>query len=98
VKIKNSTVRVEFDKSLVLRELWIKAKLQLAPFGSQFRFPAHLLRRRFESAQTANLFHDPLGVELVFQPFERSVDRFTFSHYYFGHKNSILRDAFSYEG
>jgi hypothetical protein len=89
---------VELDKPLVSRELRIKAKLQLATFGSQFRFPAHLLRRRFKSAQTANLFHDPLGIELVFQPFERSVDRLTFSHNNFGHKNLILPDAFSYEG
>jgi hypothetical protein len=88
---------VEFDKAPVSRGLGTKAELQLATFGSQFRFPAHLLRRRLESAQTANLFHDPLGVELVFQPFERSVDRLTFSHNNFGHKNSILPDAFSYE-
>jgi hypothetical protein len=81
---------VEFGKSLILRELRIEAKFQLAALGGQFRFPAHLLRRRFESAQTANLFHNSLGIELILQPFERSVDRLTFSHNNFGHKNPLL--------
>jgi hypothetical protein len=84
---------VELSKSLVSKKLRIKAEFQLAALGSKFRFPAHLLRRRFESAQTANLLHDPFGIELVFQPFEGSVDRLTFSHNYFGHKNSILLNA-----
>jgi hypothetical protein len=85
---------VEFDKLLVSRWLRIEAKLQFAAFGSQLCFAADLLRRRFESTQTANLFHNPFGVELVLQPFERSIDRLTFSHKYFGHKNSIQTDAF----
>jgi hypothetical protein len=89
---------MELDKPFILRELRIKAKLQFAAFGSQFRFSADLLRRRLECAQTTDLFHNPFGVELVLQPFERSVDRLTFSHNNFGHKNSILTDASSDEG
>jgi hypothetical protein len=89
---------VEFDKSLMLRELRVKSKLQLAAFGGQFRFATHLLRGRFESAQTANLFHNPFGIELVLEPFESSVDRLTFSHNNFGHKNPLLTNASSYEG
>jgi hypothetical protein len=89
---------VEFDKLLVSRCLRIKAKLQFAAFGSQLCFAADLLRRRFESTQTANLFHNPFGVELVLQPFEGSIDRLTFSHNYFGHKNSIQTDAFRTRG
>jgi hypothetical protein len=81
---------VEFDKALILRALRIKTKLQLAALGGQFRFSAHLLRRRFESTQTANLFHNTFGIELVLQSFERSVDRLTFSHNNFGHKNPLL--------
>ena len=89
---------VEFDKLLVSRCLRIKAKLQFAAFGSQLCFAADLLRRRFESTQTANLFHNPFGVELVLQPFERSVDRLTFSHYNFGHKNRVNRMLFRMRG
>lgn len=89
---------MEFDNALISKELRIKAKLQLTTLGRQFRFPAHLLRGRFESAQTANLFHNSFGIELVLQPFERSVDRLTFSHDNFGHKNSLLTDASSDEG
>jgi hypothetical protein len=81
---------VEFDKTLVLRGLRIKAELQFTALSGQFCLPAHLLRRRFESAQTANLFHNSFGIELVLQPFERSVDRLTFSHNNFGHKNPLL--------
>jgi hypothetical protein len=81
---------VEFDKTLVLKELRIKTKLQFTALGGQLRFPAHLLRGSFESTQTANLFHNPFGIELVLQPFERSVDRLTFSHNNFGHKNPLL--------
>ena len=98
VKIKNSTLRVEFDKSPISRELRVKSKLELSTFGGQFCLPAHFLGGRLKSAQTADLFHNALGVELVFQPFERSVDRLTFSHNYFGHKNSDLTNAFSNEG
>jgi hypothetical protein len=83
---KKLHARVESGKSLVSKKLRIKAEFQLAALGSKFRFPAHLLRRRFESAQTANLLHDPFGIELVFEPFEGSVDRLTFSHNNFGHK------------
>jgi hypothetical protein len=89
---------VEFDKSPISRELRVKSKLELSAFSGQFRLPAHLLGGRFKSAQTADLFHNALSVELVFQPFERSVDRLTFSHNYFGHKNSDLTNAFSNEG
>ena len=89
---------VEFGNTLVLKWLRVEAKFQLAAFGSQFCFSADLLRGRFESTQTANLFHNSFGVELVLQPFERSVDRLTFSHNYFGHKNSLLTDDASYEG
>jgi hypothetical protein len=98
VKIKNSTFRVEFSKSPISKELRVKSELELSALGGQFRFPAHLLVGCFKSAQTADFFHNALGVELVFQPFERSVDRLTFSHNYFGHKNSDLTNAFSNEG
>jgi muramoyltetrapeptide carboxypeptidase LdcA involved in peptidoglycan recycling len=81
---------VEFDKALILKELRIKAKLQLTALGRQFRFPAHLLRGRFESAQTTNLFHNSFGIELVLQPFKGSIDWLTFSHNNFGHKNPLL--------
>jgi hypothetical protein len=81
---------VEFAKVLILKALRIKAKFQFTALGGQFRFSAHLLRGRFESTQTANLFHDTFGIELVLQPFERSVDRLTFSHNNFGHKNPVL--------
>jgi hypothetical protein len=93
-EIKNSTLRVEVGKAPISRELWIKSELELSTFRGKLCLPTHLLVRRFESAQTADLFHDALGVELVFQPFERSVDRFTFSHNYFGHKNSDLTMLF----
>ena len=96
--IKKLHRMVEFDKLLVPSWLRIKAKLQFAAFGSQLCFAADLLRRRFESTQTANLFHNPFSVELVLQPFERSIDWLTFSHNYFGHKNSDLTNAFSNEG
>jgi hypothetical protein len=86
---------VEFANTLVLRELRIKSKFQFAALGGQLRFPAHLLRGCFESTQTANLFHNPFGIELVLQPFERSVDRLTFSHNNFGHKNSLLTSLLS---
>jgi hypothetical protein len=98
VEIKNSTFRVEFGKSPIWKDLRVKAELELSTFSGQFRLPAHLLVGRFKSAQAADLFHNALGVELVFQPFERSIDRLTFSHNYFGHKNSGLTDAFSNEG
>jgi hypothetical protein len=78
--------------------LRVKSKLELSTFRGQFCLSAHFLGRRLKSAQTADLFHNALGVELVFQPFERSVDRLTFSHNYFGHKNSDLTNAFSNEG
>ena len=81
---------MEFDKALILRKLRIKAKLQLTAFSGQFRLSAHLLRGRFESAQPANLFHNSFGIELVLQPFERSIDWLTFSHNNFGHKNPVL--------
>ena len=87
---------MEFAKVLILKALRIKAKFQLTALSGQFRFSAHFLRGRFESTQTADLFHDTFGIELVLQPFERSVDRFTFSHNNFGHKNLLLPDAFSY--
>ena len=89
---------MEFGNVLGLKGLRVEAKFQLAAFGSQFCFAADLLRRRFESTQTANLFHNPFGVELVLQPFEGSIDRLTFSHNYFGHKNSIQTDAFRTRG
>src|ERR1700686_2982314 len=92
--IKKLHRMVEFDKLLVSRWLRIEAKLQFAAFGSQLCFAADLLRRRFESTQTANPFHDPFGVQLFLHPFERSIDRLTFSHNYFGHNNSIQTDAF----
>ena len=89
---------VGLDKPLIAKGLRVKAKLQLSALGGQLRFSAHFLRGGLESTQTANLFHDAFGIELVFQPFERSVDRLTFSHNYFGHKNSDLTNAFSNEG
>ncbi len=93
-KIKNSTFRVEFAKSPISRELGVKSKLEFPTFRGQFCLPSHFLGGCFKSAQTADFFHNALGVELVFQPFERSVDRLTFSHNYFGHKNSVLRMLF----
>src|SRR5271165_4284623 len=94
---KNSTILVEFVNRLVLKRLRVEPELQFAAFGRQFCFPANLLGRRFKRPQTANFLHNALGIELVLQPFERSVDRLTFSHNHFRHKNPIIRYSFLYE-
>ncbi len=88
---------MELVKWFVVKALRIEPEFQFAALSCQFCFPANLLRWRFKSPQTTNFLHDALGIELVLQPFERSVDRLTFSHNHFGHKNPVIRYRFLYE-
>src|SRR5213592_2558887 len=49
-----------------------------------------LLRRRLEGAQTADLLENTLGIQLVFQPLQCAIDRFTFTNDHFWHQSSLL--------
>src|SRR5438445_34650 len=69
--------------------LWIKPKPHFTALGVGFRLPAMLLRRRLEGAQTTDLLENPLGVQLVFQPLQRAIDRFTFTNNHFWHQSSL---------
>ena len=45
-----------------------------------------LLRRRLESAQTADFLKNAFGVQFVFQPLQCAIDRFTFADNHFWHQ------------
>ena len=66
--------------------LRIESKLHSGAFGVGSRLAAMLLRRRFERAQTADFVENALGVQLVLQPFQCAIDRFTFAHNHFWHQ------------
>src|SRR6185437_924933 len=66
--------------------LRIESKLHSGAFGIGSRLPAMLLRRRLKRAQTADFLENALGIQLVFQPFQCAVDRFTFAHNHFWHQ------------
>lgn len=64
----------------------IESKLHSGALGVGSRLAAMLLRRRLERAQTADFLENPFGIQLVFQPFQRAIDRFTFAHNHFWHQ------------
>lgn len=66
--------------------LGIESKLHSGALGVGSRLAAMLLRRRFEGAQAADFLENALGIQLVFQPFQCAVDRFTFAHNHFWHQ------------
>src|SRR5262249_33534295 len=68
----------------------VKAKLHSSALGIGFGLAAMLLRRRLEGAQTADLLENPLRIQLVFQPLQRAIDRFTFTNNHFWHQSSLL--------
>jgi hypothetical protein len=64
----------------------IESELHSAALGVRSRLAAMLLRRRLERAQTTDFLENALGIQFVFQPFQRTIDRFTFAHNYFWHQ------------
>ncbi len=68
----------------------MKSELHSGALGVSFRLATMLLRRRLEGAQTADLLENPLGIQLVFQPLQRAIDRFTFTNNHFWHHSSLL--------
>lgn len=68
----------------------IKAEFRPAALRIRLHLAAMLLRRRFESAESADFIEDSLGIELVLQALQRSIDRLTFSDNDFWHLISPL--------
>ncbi len=66
--------------------LGIESKLHSGALGVGPRLAAMLLRRRLERAQTADFLENALGIQLVFQPLQCAIDRFTFAHNHFWHQ------------
>ncbi len=64
----------------------IESELHSAALRVGFCLAATLLRRRLEGAQTANLLENTLGIQLVFQPLQCAIDRFTFTNNHFWHQ------------
>jgi hypothetical protein len=67
-----------------------KAELYLSAFRRGFGLSPGFLRRSFEGAQSANLFHDSLSIQLVFQALQRAIDGFPFSYDNFRHIKSVI--------
>jgi hypothetical protein len=63
----------------------VETEFGFGAFGVGFRFTLRALRGRLERAQTTDLIHDSFGLQLAFQPLERSVDGFSFADGDFGH-------------
>src|SRR5437588_8410074 len=67
----------------------IESELHSAALRVGFCLAAMLLRRRLEGAQTADLLENTLGIQLVFQPLQCAIDRFTFTNNHFWHQSSL---------
>ena len=63
----------------------MKSKLHSAALGVGFGLATMLLRRRLEGAQTADFLENSLGIQLVLQPLQCAIDRFTFTNNHFWH-------------
>jgi hypothetical protein len=66
--------------------LRIETKLRPASLGVRLHFAAVLLRRGFESAQTAHFLENALGIQLILQPLQSAIDWLTFANEYFWHR------------
>jgi hypothetical protein len=63
----------------------IKAEFCPSALRVRLRFPAALLRRRFEGAETADLFQNAFGIQLILQPLQGAIYGLPLAYDHFGH-------------
>jgi hypothetical protein len=69
--------------------LRVEPELQLTTLGVCLGFAPKSLIWSFKCAQATDFFHDSFGIQLIFKPFEGSVDGFAFADNNFGHTCGI---------
>jgi hypothetical protein len=64
----------------------IEPKLGSSAFCVVLSFAAALLIRRLKRAQAPHLLENSLSIQLIFQPLQRPIHRFTFSNNHLWHR------------